>query len=294
MRKFYSHYDNLKVARDAPPEVIRAAWRSLCAKYHPDRHPDDPEAARVMTLINAAHDVLSDPVRRQEHDEWIASVEKQLDEIVHPRHTPYPEYTPFAGRTDSEGRLRLVRRSLMLLVVSAALIGGVGYALHHNFATTAADPTLLPYEATRSPSAPKQRRTAVDGSGKSAPAAETSGYVPGYPQRDADGTGSVTVDNSSNESDIFVKLFALDGSGKGPERVFFVEAGERFTVEGLRGGHYDLRYRELASGTVARSEAFDVPFVAVQGNDRPRNVTMRIEQLAEPKSTVCSIKDIEF
>ena len=293
MRKFYSHYDNLKVARDAPPEVIRAAWRSLCAKYHPDRHPDDPEAARVMTLINAANDVLSDPVRRKQHDDWIASVENQLDEIVHPRHTPYPEYTPFNGRPDGKGGSRYVRRGLMFVALPAILIGGVGFALHHTYATPEADPTLLTYEATRSPSAPRPRRPAIDPGGKTAPA-ETSGYVPGYEQRVADGSGSVTVDNSPNESDVFVKLFALDGGGKGPERVFFVEAGQRFTVEGLRGGHYDLRYRELASGNVARSEAFDVPFVPVQGSQRPGNVTMRIEQLAEPKATVCSIKDIEF
>ena len=292
MRKFYSHYDNLKVARDAPPEVIRAAWRTLCAKYHPDRHPNDPEATRVMTLINAANDVLSDPVRRKAHDDWIASVEKRLDEIVHPRHTPYPEYTPYAGRADS-GALRILRRALVFVLLPVLVIGGVAFALHHMYATPKADPTLLPYDATQSPLTPKAHRPALDAARKVAPG-ETSGYVPGYEQKVADGSGSVTVDNTSNESDVFVKLFALDGSGKGPERVFFVEAGERFTVEGVRGGHYDLRYRELASGTIARSEAFDVPFVPVQGSDRPGNVTMRIQQLAEPKSTVCSIKDIEF
>ena len=30
-----THYDNLKVARNAPPEVIRAAYRVLAQKYHP-------------------------------------------------------------------------------------------------------------------------------------------------------------------------------------------------------------------------------------------------------------------
>ena len=36
MAKIRTHYDNLKVARDAPIEVIRAAYKSLCMKYHPD------------------------------------------------------------------------------------------------------------------------------------------------------------------------------------------------------------------------------------------------------------------
>ena len=55
-----THYDNLKVARDAPSEVIRAAYRALTQRYHPDRNPD-PEAARIMQIINRAYEVLSDP-----------------------------------------------------------------------------------------------------------------------------------------------------------------------------------------------------------------------------------------
>lgn len=67
-----THYDNLKVSRDAPPEVIRAAYRSLSQKYHPDRNPGDPDTVRVMAILNAAYEVLSDPVKRKEHDRWIA------------------------------------------------------------------------------------------------------------------------------------------------------------------------------------------------------------------------------
>lgn len=66
-----THYDNLKVARNAPPEVIRAAYKSLSQKYHPDQNPGDPDAARIMALINEAYRILSDPIKRREHDEWI-------------------------------------------------------------------------------------------------------------------------------------------------------------------------------------------------------------------------------
>jgi len=75
MAHVHTHYDNLKVARDAPPEVIRAAYKSLCQKYHPDRHGDSAEAIRVIQIINSAYSVLSDPVKRREHDEWIARAE---------------------------------------------------------------------------------------------------------------------------------------------------------------------------------------------------------------------------
>ena len=70
-----THYENLKVSRDAPIEVIRAAYRSLSAKYHPDRNPNDAEAARIMVILNKSHAVLSDPGKRKEHDAWIARSE---------------------------------------------------------------------------------------------------------------------------------------------------------------------------------------------------------------------------
>ncbi len=75
MAKIHTHYDNLKVARNAPPEVIRAAYKSLAQKYHPDRNLGSSDAVRVMKIINTAYDVLSDPTSRAEHDIWIAEQE---------------------------------------------------------------------------------------------------------------------------------------------------------------------------------------------------------------------------
>lgn len=79
MTKLRTHYDNLKVARNAPTEVIRAAYKVLCQKHHPDRNNNDPDATRIMKIINEAYDVLSDPIRREEHDKWIKSQEKTND-----------------------------------------------------------------------------------------------------------------------------------------------------------------------------------------------------------------------
>ncbi len=75
MAQVHTHYDNLKVARDAPPEVIRAAYKTLCQKYHPDRNGNSADAIRVIQIINSAYAVLSDPEKRREHDEWIARTE---------------------------------------------------------------------------------------------------------------------------------------------------------------------------------------------------------------------------
>jgi curved DNA-binding protein CbpA len=75
--KVRTHYDNLKVARDAPAEVIRAAYKSLSQKYHPDRNSGDPKASRTMAIINAAYRVLSDPDLRKKHDDWIRRIEAE-------------------------------------------------------------------------------------------------------------------------------------------------------------------------------------------------------------------------
>ena len=92
MPKVRTHYDNLKVARDAPSEVIRAAYKSLSQKYHHDRNPGDPKASRTMTIINAAYRVLSDPDLRRKHDEWIRKVEAE------PPAKPRPISRPAAKR----------------------------------------------------------------------------------------------------------------------------------------------------------------------------------------------------
>ena len=62
------HYAVLQVSPDAEPDVITAAYRSLARLYHPDRNRS-PDAARRMTQINIAYDVLSDPVRRAAYDQ---------------------------------------------------------------------------------------------------------------------------------------------------------------------------------------------------------------------------------
>jgi curved DNA-binding protein CbpA len=75
MTKVHSHYENLQVARSASPEVIRAAYKSLSQKYHPDRNPGNSDSTRIMAALNVAYETLSSPEKRQQHDAWIAMTE---------------------------------------------------------------------------------------------------------------------------------------------------------------------------------------------------------------------------
>lgn len=78
MARARNHYDNLKVAQNAPPEVIKAAYKVLCQKYHPDLNGDTPRNLRAMQIINQAYSTLSDPIKRKEHDAWI--LRKQIEQ----------------------------------------------------------------------------------------------------------------------------------------------------------------------------------------------------------------------
>jgi curved DNA-binding protein CbpA len=76
MSDFRTHYDNLKVARNAPDSVIKAAYKTLIQQYHPDKiDGSKEEALRITKLINESYEVLNDPVKRGEHNRWIDAQE---------------------------------------------------------------------------------------------------------------------------------------------------------------------------------------------------------------------------
>ena len=63
------YYRILGVLDDAEDIVIKAAYRALAQRYHPDKWQGDPaEATRRMAEINAAYAVLSDTAKRAAYD----------------------------------------------------------------------------------------------------------------------------------------------------------------------------------------------------------------------------------
>jgi DnaJ-class molecular chaperone len=58
MKKVHTHYDNLKIARDAPPEVVRAAYKALCHKFHPDRNGGDRSSEKRLQSVVEAYQLL--------------------------------------------------------------------------------------------------------------------------------------------------------------------------------------------------------------------------------------------
>lgn len=66
------YYKTLGVPKDAKPDAIKKAYRTLARRHHPDtnaREADRGAAEERFKEISEAYDVLSDPKRRAEYDE---------------------------------------------------------------------------------------------------------------------------------------------------------------------------------------------------------------------------------
>jgi curved DNA-binding protein CbpA len=284
MPKVHSHYENLKVARDAAPDAIRAAYRSLTRQHHPDRNPGSADAERIMAMVNVAYGVLSDPARRLEHDRWIVQAEAPVARPVRSMHTLHsPKVEPAAPPSIDRDAVKLARqrqfdRRLRRAVAhvrrfrvgyglaGTAMVAGLmaaGFMLREE-SMAGLMATTAPLAAISAPPSTAYARASVAPNGQPWP--RQSGYVEGYAQASAGGVSELTIDNTKNDADMFVKLISLDGPNAAPARILFVSARSRFTVSALSIGTYDLRYRNLVTGALARSPAFIVEeVVTAQG-----------------------------
>lgn len=98
-----THYDNLQIQEGAAPEVIKASYKALAQKWHPDRNPDKAEeAARIFRIITSAYEVLSDSETRAKYDAWL--VEQRRGSTPNPgahyasAQPAKPERRPYGSR----------------------------------------------------------------------------------------------------------------------------------------------------------------------------------------------------
>ena len=64
------YYETLEVSRDASAPELKKAFKKKAMKFHPDRNPDNPEAAEKFKEAAEAYDVLSDPQKKSAYDQY--------------------------------------------------------------------------------------------------------------------------------------------------------------------------------------------------------------------------------
>ena len=67
---YKDYYKTLGVEKNATQDQIKAAYRKLARKHHPDMNPDDPKAEDRFKDLNEAYQALSDPEKRQKYDQF--------------------------------------------------------------------------------------------------------------------------------------------------------------------------------------------------------------------------------
>lgn len=64
------YYEVLGVGKNATEDEIKKAYRKIAIKYHPDRNPGNKEAEEKFKEAAEAYDVLHDPQKRQQYDQF--------------------------------------------------------------------------------------------------------------------------------------------------------------------------------------------------------------------------------
>ena len=64
------YYQILGVSKNASPEEIKKAYRTLSKEWHPDKHKGDKTAEEKYKQINRAYEALSDPKKKQSYDQF--------------------------------------------------------------------------------------------------------------------------------------------------------------------------------------------------------------------------------
>lgn len=67
---YIDYYKILGLNKNATPDEVKAAYRKLARKHHPDLNPNDKEANKKFQQINEANEVLSDPEKRKKYDQY--------------------------------------------------------------------------------------------------------------------------------------------------------------------------------------------------------------------------------
>jgi curved DNA-binding protein CbpA len=86
------YYSVLGIKRSASQEEVKRAYRKAVFRYHPDRNPDNHEAAEKFKEVLDAYEVLSDSGRRANYDQVTYTTAAESEAEEEPRDQEAPEF----------------------------------------------------------------------------------------------------------------------------------------------------------------------------------------------------------
>lgn len=123
---------------------------------------------------------------------------------------------------------------------------------------------------------------------------KNAGYLAGEAQTHTSGHSEITIDNGRNSSDVFLKLVALQGTVARPARQVFIPAYNKFTIKNLTPGRYDVRYRDLNSGALSRSEPMQLTEKATYRGTEYAVITLTLYKVANGNAATYALSEDEF
>jgi hypothetical protein len=187
--------------------------------------------------------------------------------------------------------IRLVRHVLSYWVIYAGLGIWVWYANRDQSSATTESASVKPRAAAVA-KRPAYVRPAAAPNG--APWPLTDGYAAGYGVYAGGGLSSLTVDNTQNDSDVFVKLTSNDVGVPTPVRHFFIKRGSQFRAENIQAGRYDIRYRDLNSGGLSRSDPFELTQTPTYNGIEFSNMTITLYKVRNGNMQTHSLEESDF
>ena len=119
-------------------------------------------------------------------------------------------------------------------------------------------------------------------------------YIPGYKVQAQGGHSTVKIDNSRNSSDVFLKLVYLYPHESVPARMCFIPAYSSFTFSSVLKGRYDVRYQDLDTGGILKSEEFILDESQTSEGTRFSNFTLTLYKVANGNMRTVAIDASEF
>ena len=123
---------------------------------------------------------------------------------------------------------------------------------------------------------------------------KAAGYLVGEPQTHKTGHSEVTIDNRQNNSDVLLKLVALEGKLARPARQIFIPARSSFTMKNLTAGNYDVRYRDLTSGGLSRSESMELTESTTYKGTQYSVITLTLYKVVNGNTATYGLSEDEF